>query len=101
MTRTPLRDANRAVLDAIATPPDTGVEAELDRIAAQLYFLAEEKALAPDPGRLSLLRQKVRELEGRTHPDRAARLRRARNCLFDYQRGLAIESRRPSPRPAD
>jgi len=101
MTRMALRDANREVLDAIATPPDTGVETDLDRLASQLYFLAEEKPLSPDPGRLSLLRQKLRELEGRVHENRAARIRRARELLADYERGLASRSKRRSNRPAD
>jgi hypothetical protein len=101
MTRRPLRDANRAVLDAIATPPDTGVEADLDRIASHLYYLAEEKPLAPDHGRLSLLRQKLRELEQSAHPDRAGRLEHARERLLEYQRDLAPTSTPRTHRPAD
>lgn len=101
MTRTPLRDANRAVLDAIATPPDTGAEADLDRLASHLYYLAEEKPLAPDHGRLALLRQKLRELERTAHPGRAGRLRYARECLLEYQRDLTPTSTPRTHRPAD
>jgi len=89
MTRPRLRDANRAVLDAIATPPDTGVESDLDRIASHLHFLAEEKPLAPDHGRLSLLRYKLRELEERAHRDRVVPIRRARDRIADFERSRA------------
>jgi hypothetical protein len=93
MTRPRLREANREVLDAIATPPDTGVEGDLDRIASHIYFLAEEKPMAPDHGRLSLLRYKLRELENRAHGDRVVGIRRARELLADFQRNRRTETR--------
>jgi hypothetical protein len=92
MTRPRLRDANREVLDAIATPPDTGVERDLDRIASHLHYLAEEKPMAPDHGRLSLLRYKLRELEERAHRDRTAAIGRARELLADFQRDRRAET---------
>lgn len=101
MTRTPLRDANRAVLDAIATPPDTGAEADLDRIASHLYYLAAENSPAPDHGRTSLLRQKLREHERSAHPDRAGLLRYARERLLAYQRDLTPTSTPRTHGPAD
>ena len=93
MTRPRLRKANRAVLDAITTPPDTGVEADLDRIASHLHFLAEEKPMAPDHGRLSLLRYKLRELEERAHRNRVGPIRRARELLAEFQRSRGSGTR--------
>lgn len=92
MTRTLLREANRALLDAIATPPDTGRERDLDRIAAQLHALTVgDRPRAPDPGRLALLRQKLRALEANCRPDRLPAIRTARHCLRTYQRRANLQ----------
>lgn len=85
MCEAALRRANRKLIEAIETPPDTGREERFDRIAAQLWTAAEELGGA-DPGRLQRLKQKVRDLERRTFRRRAAHLRRARRYLDAYQR---------------
>ncbi|WP_129112812.1 DUF7553 family protein [Halegenticoccus tardaugens] len=88
MTRSHLRAANRALLRAIRTPPDTGVESEIDRIADSLWTLARADR-RPDPDRLRRLRRRLADLESRVAPERAACVRRARAHLRAYRRTTA------------
>lgn len=67
MTREHLEAANRALLDAIETPPETGLEGELDDLAAQLWYLATEKERPPDQGRLERLQYRLTVLRERVH----------------------------------
>jgi hypothetical protein len=62
MSRRPLRRANRDLLRAIETPPDSGVEDRLDDLAARLWYLAEEQPSDPDPAQIARLRYLLREL---------------------------------------
>jgi hypothetical protein len=74
--RSALVAANEALLRAIETPPDTGVEDRIDDVAAEPWFLAREKDRRPDQGRpervqysLTLL---LAEARGARHPGAAA-----------------------------
>ncbi|SEP01739.1 hypothetical protein SAMN05216388_102728 [Halorientalis persicus] len=67
MTREHLEAANRALLDAIETPPETGLEDELDDLADQLWYLATEKERMPDQGRLERVQYRLTVLRERVH----------------------------------
>ncbi|MFB6084216.1 MAG: hypothetical protein ABEJ94_08230 [Halorientalis sp.] len=67
MTRDHLEAANRALLDAIETPPETGLEGELDELAGQLWYLATEKENPPDQGRLERIQYRLTVLRERVH----------------------------------
>ena len=86
--RTPLLRANREVLCAIETPPDSGVEERLDDVAARLWYLAREHPHDPDAGQIARLRYTLGRLAERAHDRRARRLRRAREALDEYRRRL-------------
>jgi len=88
MQRTHLLRANREVLCAIETPPDSGVEERLDDVAARLWYLAEEHPYDPDTGQIARLRYTLAELAQRPHERRARRRRRARAALDEYRRLL-------------
>lgn len=57
----PLVTANRRLLAAIETPPDSGTEERLDDVAALLW--AKEHERVTDPGACCRVRQKLRSLE--------------------------------------
>lgn len=80
----PLREANRRLLEAIETPPDTGEERRIDRLAATLWRHTQGEAPEPDPGRLCRLRHALRTMAERTHERRARHLRRACEALGEY-----------------
>jgi hypothetical protein len=88
MQRTPHLRANREVLCAIETPPDSGIEERLDDVAARLWYLAEEHPYDPDTGQITRLRYTLGQLAQRTHERRARRLLRAREALDEYRRLL-------------
>ncbi|AQL43882.1 hypothetical protein BV210_14725 [Halorientalis sp. IM1011] len=67
MTREHLEAANRALLSAIETPPETGMEEELDDLAEQLWYLATEKERMPDQGRLERVQYRLTVLRERVH----------------------------------
>ena len=71
MTREHLEAANRALLDAIETPPETGMEDELDELADQLWYLATEKERPPDQGRLERVQYRLTVLGERVHGRRS------------------------------
>lgn len=88
-----LREANRRLIEAIETPPDTGEEPRIDRLAATLWDRAGDGRPAPDPGCLCRLRHKLRTIADRTHERRARHLRRAREALDEYaEGGRGVES---------
>ncbi|WP_284010166.1 DUF7553 family protein [Haloarcula pelagica] len=88
MRRRPLLRANREVLCAIETPPDSGIEERLDDVAARLWYLAEEHPHDPDTGQIARLRYSLGQLAEQAHDRRARRLRRAREALDEYRRLL-------------
>jgi hypothetical protein len=67
MTREHLEAANRALLDAIETPPETGMEDDLDDLADQLWYLATEKERMPDQGRLERIQYRLTVLREQVH----------------------------------
>ncbi|SDE73572.1 DUF7553 family protein [Halorientalis regularis] len=77
MTREHLQAANRALLDAIETPPETGMEAELDDLAEQLWYLATEKERPPDQGRLERVQYRLTVLREQVHGRRSELVARA------------------------
>ncbi|WP_226011197.1 DUF7553 family protein [Halomicrobium salinisoli] len=82
----PLVDANRRLLAAIETPPDSGLEDRLDDVAATVWTLEHE--VPADPGACCRLRQKLRRLEREACDRRAAEIERARRALESYGRRL-------------
>lgn len=88
MRHAPLERANRALLRAIETPPDTGREDRLDDLAARTWFLARERPREADPGRLSRLEYALGRLADESDEPRARRLREARDCLRESRRRL-------------
>lgn len=85
MSREQLRAANRAVLRAIETPPDTGIERRLDDIAAECWFLAEEKERRPDQGRLARVEFALAEAIRDAPEPRTRHLSAARDHLAAYR----------------
>lgn len=67
MAREHLEAANRALLSAIETPPETGLEDELDDLADQLWYLATEKDRMPDQGRLERVQYRLTVIRERVH----------------------------------
>ncbi|MFB6295439.1 MAG: hypothetical protein ABEH66_01195 [Halobacteriales archaeon] len=82
-----LRAANRRLIEAIETPPDTGEEERLDRLAADLWEHANGERPSPDPGHLCRLRHTLRRIADRSPEPRARHLMRAREKLGDYAEG--------------
>lgn len=82
-----LRAANRRVIEAIETPPDTGEEGRLDRLAADLWERARGERSSPDPGNLCRLRHSLRRIADRSPEQRARHLREARELLGEYAEG--------------
>ncbi|MFB6308954.1 MAG: hypothetical protein ABEH35_06455 [Haloarculaceae archaeon] len=87
MSRPLLERANREVLRAIETPPDSGIEDRLDRLAARLWYLAEEHP-RPDQGHLARVQYRLDRLAERARSPRARRIERARDCVDSYRRLL-------------
>jgi len=86
MTRRPLERANRALLRAIETPPDSGLEDRLDELAARLWYLARESSYEPDQGQLERLQYRMDQLADATSDRRAQALRDARTHLAASRR---------------
>ncbi len=82
----PLVDANRRLLSAIETPPDSGLEDRLDEVAATVWTLEHE--IPADPGACCRLRQKLRRLEREADDRRAVEIERARHAVESYGRRL-------------
>jgi hypothetical protein len=94
MSTTPLTDANRLLLRAIETPPDTGLETPLDRVAAAIWTVASQEPCRPDPEHLRRLRLTLAELQAEASTERAAYIDRARRHLRAVQRSRAKPVRR-------
>ena len=85
MSREKLRAANRAVLRAIETPPDTGIERRLDEIAAECWYLAEVKERRPDQGRLARVEHALTQVIRDAPDPRVRHLSTARDHLAAYR----------------
>lgn len=83
-----LKQANRALLSAIETPPDSGLEPRIDRLAARLWMVTEREGYAPDPGEVCRLDQKLARLETQTTEERAEYVEHARQLVRAYQISL-------------
>lgn len=79
-----LKRANRALLRAIETPPDTGLEPRIDRIAAHLWAVIDRDGYQPDPGQLYRFDYALATLATHTRPERAAYINEARQCIRAY-----------------
>ncbi len=90
MTRAPLERANRALLAAIETPPDSGREERLDELAARLWFLARERPAEADTGRLASIEHSLDRLAAECHPRRARLVRDARDHLRESRRRVDV-----------
>jgi hypothetical protein len=81
-----LRRANRHLIDAIETPPDSGEDRRLDDLAARLWACQDEDCRCrPDPGLLCRLDRKLARLQRETTPRRAEHIERARDRLRSCQ----------------
>jgi hypothetical protein len=81
-----LRRANRHLLDAIETPPDTGEEHRLDDLAARIWAYQDEDCRCrPDPGMLCRLDRKLATLQRETTRRRGKHIERARERLRSCQ----------------
>ncbi len=89
MDRSLLKTANRELLRAIETPPETGHEDRLDDVAAHLWTLASDGSLPADPGRLSRLQYTLTELARQAPPERAYYVSRARSLVVSYRESQA------------
>jgi hypothetical protein len=92
MDRSLLKAANRELLRAIETPPDTGRERRLDELARHLWLLATDRTRSVDSGRLSRLQYALTDLCSEVHPGRAYYLSRARTYLVSYRETAAGEA---------
>jgi hypothetical protein len=79
-----LKQANRALLRAIETPPDSGLEPRIDRLAARLWMVTEREGYAPDPGEVCRLDQKLARLATQTTEERAEYIEDARELVRAY-----------------
>jgi hypothetical protein len=86
MTRRPLERANRALLHAIETPPDSGREDRLDELAARIWYLAREASYEPNQAQLERLQHRLDRLAEESHERRARSLRDARRHLATCRR---------------
>jgi len=82
-----LRRANRHLLDAIETPPDTGEERRLDELAARIWAYYDEDC-RPDPGLLCRLDRKLATLQRETNRRRSIHIERARDRLRSCQASM-------------
>jgi hypothetical protein len=84
-----LRRANRHLLDAIETPPDTGEERRLDHLAATIWACQDEDCRCrPDPGLLCRLDRKLATLQRETTRRRERHIERARDRLRSCQAAM-------------
>jgi hypothetical protein len=84
-----LRRANRHLIDAIETPPDTGEERRLDDMAARIWACQDEDCRwRPDPGLLCRLDRKLATLQHETTARRAEHVERARERLRSCQAAM-------------
>ena len=58
-----LKRSNRALLDAIEVPPDSGLEPRSDSLAARLWAAGHRTDDPPDPGEVCRLERKLARLE--------------------------------------
>lgn len=84
-SRPALVAANEALLRAIETPPDTGLEDRIDELAAELWFLAREKKRRPDQGRLERVQYSLTLLLAEAREPRARHVARARQHLQAFR----------------
>lgn len=78
----PLVTANRQLIDAMETPPDSGTEERLDEIAALIWAMEHEHVT--DPGACCRVRQKLRRLERQVGDHRRPAVERARKSVASY-----------------
>lgn len=78
-----LKKANRELLRAIETPPDTGREESLDEIAAEIWAFVKQRR-EPDPDRLYRLTTTIKTIERNAPSHRANHIRQARYFLRRY-----------------
>lgn len=78
----PLVTANRLLIDAIETPPDSGAEERLDELAALLWAMEHESVA--DPGTCCRVRQKLRRLERQVGDHRRSDVEHARRSVASY-----------------
>ncbi|MFC7157475.1 hypothetical protein ACFQPA_18765 [Halomarina halobia] len=90
MTRTHLEAANRALIRAIETPPDTGIEPRLDRIAGSLWALARRECRPPDPERLRRLQRELAALRAEAAAERAGHIDRALVCVRAHRASAEV-----------
>jgi len=88
MTRRPLERANRALLCAIETPPDSGLEDRLDELATRTWELTRESTYGPDQGQLERLQYRLDRLVDEVSDRRARSLRDARDHLAASRRRI-------------
>lgn len=81
MTSVNLTKANRMLLRAIETPPDTGLEEALDCIAATLWTFACRDHRPPDPERLWRIQRTLAELQTQASTERAEYIEQARKHI--------------------
>jgi hypothetical protein len=78
----PLVAANRRLIEAMETPPDSGTEDRLDEVAALLWAMEHEHVT--DPGACCRVRQKLRSLEREVGDHRRSDVELARRSLESY-----------------
>jgi hypothetical protein len=84
-----LRRANRHLIDAIETPPDTGEERRLDDLAARLWTCQDQDCPPrPDPGMLCRLDRKLATIQRETTARRSEHIARARDRLRSCQAAM-------------
>ncbi|SFR85180.1 hypothetical protein SAMN05216559_0046 [Halomicrobium zhouii] len=82
----PLVTANRRLIAAMETPPDSGAEERLDEVAALLWAMEHEHVT--DPGACCRVREKLRSLEQKVDERRRSDVERARRSVESYGEGL-------------
>lgn len=88
MTTSDLTKANRMLLRAIKTPPDTGLEEVLDCIAATLWTVACRDRCPPDPEQLCRIQRTLAELQTQASAERAEYIEQAREHIRTFQTSL-------------
>ena len=83
-----LETANRRLLDAIETPPESGVERTLDRLAAMTWYYARETDRPPSPGRLRQVGWRLSRVEAETDGRKRLLVRDARRAIQRASAGL-------------
>jgi hypothetical protein len=88
MDREHLKRANRALLDAIEVPPDSGLEPRIDSLAARLWAAGNRSDAGPDPGEICRLERKLARLETQARGERAEYVAAARESVRARQASL-------------